>query len=316
MIVVTGGAGFIGSQLVAGLNKAGHDDIVVVDDLKNGYKFFNLVENQIADYFDKDEFREILRQRHSLCNEIQIIFHQGACSVTTEWDGRYMMDNNFTYSKELLHFSMERTIPFIYASSGAVYGVNMHFKEAPENEKPVNVYGYSKLLFDNYVRSLKQKPESQIAGLRYFNVYGPGEQHKAGMASVIYHFNRQILAEGRLKLFEGSHGYQNGEQLRDFIYVDDVVAVNLWMMEHRDVSGIFNVGTGTAKTFNNVAEQVIKWHGQGEKNYIPFPDGLLSSYQSYTQADLSSIRNAGYDGSFTPIEQGVQSYLNQLNVKD
>ena len=188
MIVVTGGAGFIGSQLVAGLNEIGRGDILVVDNLENGRKFVNLVDKNIVDYFDKNEFRAMLRERRPECAEIKAIFHQGACSVTTEWDGRYMLDNNFTYSKELLHFAQERAIPFIYASSGAVYGVSTNFAEQPQNEKPVNVYGYSKLLFDNYVRSIKHALTTQVVGLRYFNVYGPGEAHKAGMASVVYHF--------------------------------------------------------------------------------------------------------------------------------
>ena len=300
MIVVTGGAGFIGSQLVAGLNEIGRGDILVVDNLENGRKFVNLVDKNIVDYFDKNEFRAMLR-------------HQGACSVTTEWDGRYMLDNNFTYSKELLHFAQERAIPFIYASSGAVYGVSTNFAEQPQNEKPVNVYGYSKLLFDNYVRSIKHALTTQVVGLRYFNVYGPGEAHKAGMASVVYHFNKQIRENGLLKLFEGSHGYEDGEQLRDFVFVDDVVAVNIWMLEHSKVSGIYNVGTGKARTFNAVADSVISFHDKGEKQYIPFPDGLLDSYQSYTQADLDNLRNVGYDRSFTQLEHGVRSYLEKLN---
>ncbi len=273
MIVVTGGAGFIGSQLVAGLNRAGYDRIIVVDNLKEGQKFFNLVEKSIIDYYDKYEFRDMVRNRGSLCNDIDIIFHQGACSITTEWDGQYMMDNNFTCSKELLHLSLEKKIPFIYASSAAVYGVNTSFQELKKNESPINIYGYSKLLFDNYVRSLSVI-ETQVVGLRYFNVYGYGESHKGSMASVIMHFNNQLKQDGNLKLFEGSHGYANGEQERDFVYVDDAVDVNIWMMENRQLSGIFNVGTGTARTFNVVADEVVKWHGQGEKNIFLF----LSDY--------------------------------------
>lgn len=315
MIVVTGGAGFIGSQLVSGLNRLGREDVIVVDNLKDGKKYENLVVNNIADYFDKDEFRKMILNRDEYCNQIEMIFHQGACSVTTEWDGQYMMDNNYSYSKDLLHFALDHSIPFIYASSAAVYGVNTKFEEDPENEKPVNVYGYSKLLFDNYVRSLNTKIKSQIVGLRYFNVYGPGEAHKHGMASVAYHLNNQMKESGVIKLFEGSHGYDNGEQKRDFIYVDDVVNVNLWMMNNPDVSGIYNVGTGTSNTFNNVANAVLDWYGKGKIEYIPFPEPLKSSYQSFTEADVTHLRNVGYTKNFTPLKTGIQSYMDIINSK-
>ena len=313
MIVVTGGAGFIGSQLVAGLNKLGREDVIIVDDLTDGKKFENLAVNNIADYFDKTEFRQLIERRDSFCDQIEVVFHQGACSTTTEWNGQYMMDNNYTYSKELLHFCLERELPFIYASSAAVYGVDSKFIEEPEHESPINVYGYSKLLFDNYVRNLSAKINSQIAGLRYFNVFGHGEAHKKNMASVIYHFNNQIQETGELKLFEGSHGYADGEQLRDFISVDDVVDVNLWLMNKPDVSGIFNVGTGQSNSFNNVANAVIDWHKKGNINYISFPDSLKESYQSFTEANLVKLRSAGYDQEFTSLKDGVNSYLNMLN---
>tara|TARA_R110000782_G_scaffold260091_5_gene351247 strand:- start:2678 stop:3625 length:948 start_codon:yes stop_codon:yes gene_type:complete len=313
MIVVTGGAGFIGSQLVAGLNKLGRKDIIVVDDLTNGKKFENLVVNNIADYFDKIEFRKLIEHRDGICDQIEIIFHQGACSTTTEWNGQYMMDNNYTYSKELLHFCLERELPFIYASSAAVYGIDSKFIEEPEYESPINVYGYSKLLFDNHVRNLRSKIKSQIVGLRYFNVFGVGEAHKNNMASVIYHFNNQIKETGALKLFEGSHGYADGEQLRDFISVDDVVDVNLWLMKNPDVSGVFNVGTGQSNSFNDVGNAVIDWHKKGNINYIPFPDSLKGSYQSFTEANLVKLRSAGYEQKFRSLKDGVNSYLNILN---
>ncbi len=231
MIVVTGGAGFIGSQIISGLNKLGRENVLVVDDLSDGKKFENLKVNKIADYIDKTDFRRLIEKRDQLCDKIELIFHQGACSTTTEWDGQYMMDNNYTYSKELLHFAQEKSVPFFYASSAAVYGINTQFSEAPENESPINVYGYSKLLFDNYVRAMLPNIKSQVVGLRYFNVFGPGEAHKKSMASVAYHFNNQLKETGELKLFEGSDGYADGEQLRDFIYVADVVDVNLWLMD-------------------------------------------------------------------------------------
>ncbi|GJM05272.1 MAG: ADP-L-glycero-D-manno-heptose-6-epimerase [marine bacterium B5-7] len=313
MIVVTGGAGFIGSRLVASLNKLGRNDIVVVDDLTDGKKFENLAANNIADYFDKTEFRKLIENRDSVCDQIEVFFHQGACSTTTEWNGQYMMDNNYTYSKELLHFCIERERPFIYASSAAVYGIDSKFIEEPEHESPINVYGYSKLLFDNYVRNLNAKVNSQVVGLRYFNVFGTGEAHKKNMASVIYHFNNQVKETGELKLFEGSHGYADGEQLRDFISVDDVVDVNLWLMSKPDVSGIFNVGTGQPNSFNNVANAVIDWHKKGNINYIPFPGSLKESYQSFTEANLVKLRSVGYEQKFTSLKDGVNSYLNILN---
>jgi len=313
MIVVTGGAGFIGSQLVSGLNKLGREDILVVDDLSDGKKFENLAVNKIADYIDKSDFRRLIDKGGQLCEKIDLIFHQGACSTTTEWDGQYMMDNNYTYSKEALHFCLERSIPFIYASTAAVYGINSIFIEDPENECPVNVYGYSKLLFDNYVRGLNADIKSQVAGLRYFNVFGPGEAHKKGMASVVYHFNNQIKETGELKLFEGSHGYADGEQLRDFVFVDDIVKVNLWLMNKPNVSGIFNVGTGNSNCFNDVANAVINWHGKGKINYIPFPDALKESYQSFTEADLGMLRSVGYEHEFTSLKVGINSYLDVLN---
>jgi len=313
MIVVTGGAGFIGSQLVVGLNKIGIEDILVVDDLTDGKKFENLVANKIADYIDKTDFRYLISERDQLCDEIELVFHQGACSTTTEWDGQYMMDNNYTYSKELLHYCLERSIPFVYASSASVYGVNTKFAEEQNNEHPVNVYGYSKLLFDNYVRKIKADIKSQVVGLRYFNVFGSGEAHKKSMASVIYHFNNQIKETGELKLFEGSDGYADGEQLRDFVFVDDVVNVNLWMMDNPEVSGIFNVGTGKANSFNAVANLVVDWHKKGSIKYIPFPDALKGSYQSFTEANLAKLRSTGCGYEFTSLKEGVDSYLNALN---
>lgn len=317
MIVVTGGAGFIGSQLVKGLNERGREDILVVDDLRRGEKFANLAAARIADYMDKAEFRRYIGARDGFPGyfsaDIKFIFHQGACSTTTERDGQYMLDNNYTYSKELLHFAMQHSIPLVYASSAAVYGASAHFAEAPANECPVNVYAYSKLLFDNYARARAAATGVRLVGLRYFNVYGPGETHKGAMASVMFHFNRQLNATGRLELFEGSHGYASGEQRRDFIFVEDVVKVNLWLMDQPAVSGIFNVGTGRANTFNSIARAVIDWHGKGEIDYIPFPVALKAGYQAYTQADLGALRGAGYTEAFTPPEQGVARYLSSLN---
>ena len=312
MIIVTGGAGFIGSNLVKALNDKGFTDVLVVDDLTDGIKFRNLVDCQVIDYLDKDDFLQMVKQERNFTENIEAIFHQGACSATTEWDGRYMMENNYAYSKALLHYCLKLKIPFIYASSAAVYGIGENFKEAKENEAPVNVYGYSKYLFDEYVRRFVTEPESLVVGLRYFNVYGPREQHKGSMASVAWHLNQQIQETGKVKLFEGSGGYADGDQRRDFIHVDDVVKVNLWMLEN-GTYGIVNVGTGTSRPFNDVAKAIISWHGKGEINYIEFPVHLKGSYQSYTEADIHSLRKMGYEDDFLSVEEGVKQYLDDLN---
>jgi len=317
MIIVTGGAGFIGSNLVKALNDKGLSDVLVVDDLTDGTKFRNLLDCQVIDYLDIDEFLQMVKQEKDFTEKVEAIFHQGACSTTTEWDGRYMMENNYTYSKELLHYCLNLKIPFIYASSAAVYGTGENFKEVKENESPVNVYGYSKYLFDEYVRrtvlnSENKVSESQVVGLRYFNVYGPREQHKGSMASVAWHLNQQIQANGKVKLFEGSGGYANGDQRRDFIHVDDVVKVNLWMLENA-ACGIVNVGTGASRSFNDVAKAIVSWHGKGEVEYIEFPEHLKGSYQSYTEADINSLRQMGYKNDFLSVEDGVKQYLDVLN---
>jgi len=310
MHIVTGGAGFIGSNLVRILVEQTGDDVVVVDDLTDGHKFANIAGLPVADYLDKREFLESLSSRFS--RGVQSVFHQGACSTTTEWDGRYMMQNNYAYSKQLLHHCLAQEIPFIYASSAAVYGSAGQFSEVAANELPLNVYGYSKLQFDRYVRRLPANPNAQVVGLRYFNLYGPGEQHKGPMASVAWHFNRQLLDGGEIRLFEGSGGFADGEQRRDFVYVDDVCAVNLWFLRHPEVSGVFNVGTGHSQSFNDVANAVIAWHGRGRIRYIPFPDQLAGAYQSFTEADLSRLRNAGCDVDFRNVEAGVRAYLDRL----
>lgn len=312
MIIVTGGAGFIGSNLVKALNQKGYSHILVVDDLSNGRKFQNLVDCQISDYFDKDDFIEIFSNSPNYFGKIEGIFHQGACSDTTEWDGRMMMRNNYEYSKKLLGIAQHMQFPFIYASSAAVYGMTNEFRELPEFEKPLNIYGYSKLLFDQYVRRVLPLSKSQIVGLRYFNVYGPREAHKQNMASVAYHHHIQIQDLGYVKLFEGSDGYGAGEQRRDFIYIDDVVNVNLWFLENVSQSGIFNVGTGRSQTFNELSQAVIHWHGKGKIEYIPFPEHLKGCYQSFTQADISSLRRVGYEHEFKNVQQGVKAYLDTI----
>ncbi|MGD9153307.1 MAG: ADP-glyceromanno-heptose 6-epimerase [Gammaproteobacteria bacterium] len=311
MIVVTGGAGFIGSNIVKALNDRGVTDILVVDELTDGRKFKNIVDCEISDYLNKDFFLDMLLE-DGFDKSIEAIFHQGACSDTTEWNGKFMMDNNYDYSKMLLHYCLAKKIPFIYASSAAIYGTEKNFKEEVRYEKPLNIYGYSKFLFDQYVRGILPVAKSQVVGLRYFNVYGPREFHKGKMASVAFHFNQQIQQTGIVKLFEGCDDYADGEQLRDFIYVGDAVAVNLWFLDHSKKSGIFNLGTGRAQTFNDVARAVIDWHGRGKIEYIPFPEELKGYYQSFTQADLTKLRKAGCKIKFKSVEQGVKEYMQNI----
>jgi ADP-L-glycero-D-manno-heptose 6-epimerase len=314
VIIVTGGAGFIGSNLVKALNQIGREDLIVVDDLSDGSKFRNIVDCTIADYLDKDEFRQMIESGNNSFGKLDMVFHQGACSDTTEWNGRKMLDNNYSYSKQLLHYCLQDKTPFIYASSAAVYGVGDEFSEQASSEKPINVYAYSKLLFDNYVRRVMKSVDSQIVGLRYFNVYGPGEAHKGKMASVAYHLNNQLLGNTRVKLFDASDGYAAGEQQRDFIYVDDAVAINLWFMQESQHSGIFNAGTGTPRSFNDVAKAVIDWHGCGEIDYIPFPEKLRGCYQSFTKADLTQLSSVGCKYQCLTLEAGMNDYLAWLNA--
>lgn len=309
MIIVTGGAGFIGSNLILGLNQANYQDVIVVDDLTQGKKFSNLVGCTLQDYWDQDDF---FKKLGTLRTKPQAIFHLGACATTTQWDGKFMMANNYEYSCRVLDFCLEQGVPLIYASSAAVYGNEPKFEVDKNNEKPINVYAYSKFLFDERVRRHLGGSATQIVGMRYFNVYGPNESHKGTMASVAYHFHQQLLETGTVQLFEGTEGYGDGEQLRDFVYVDDAVKVKLWMLAHSEISGIFNVGTGLAQTFNDVAKAVINWHQRGEICYIPFPAHLKGCYQSYTQADISPLRKVGYTAPFKTVQAGVKAYLDQL----
>ncbi|NUF26795.1 ADP-L-glycero-D-manno-heptose 6-epimerase [Gilliamella bombicola] len=306
MIVVTGGAGFIGSNIVKGLNDLGHKDILVVDDLTDGTKFANLADLDIADYMDKDEFIAAIISHEDL--DIDVVFHQGACSSTTEWDGKFMMENNYDYSKDLLHYCLDFNIPFLYASSAATYGGRSdNFIEDRTYEKPLNVYGYSKFLFDQYVRQVLPQANSPVCGFRYFNVYGPRESHKGSMASVAFHLNEQINKGEKPKLFAGSENFK-----RDFIYVGDVVAVNLWFWKNK-ISGIYNCGTGRAESFQAVADAVLNYHKKGEIDYIPFPDHLKGRYQSYTQADLTKFRQTTCSIEFKTVAEGTAEYMKWLN---
>lgn len=324
--VVTGAAGFIGSNLVKALNERGETDIIAVDNLKHADKFRNLTDCDIADYMDKEEFLTRLGEGY-FDGLLAAVLHEGACSDTMETDGRYMMQNNYRYSLELLNYCQEEEIPFLYASSASVYGAGPVFKEDRAHESPLNVYAYSKFLFDQVVRRRWDRRSAQIVGLRYFNVYGPREAHKGRMASVAFHFFNQFRADGYVKLFEGCDGYENGGQLRDFVSVEDVVKVNMHFLDHPDQSGIFNLGTGRAQSFNDVAVAVINTlrAEQGEAalsldeirkrellRYVPFPEQLKGKYQSYTQADMAAVRAVGYDAPFLTVEQGVARYVAHL----
>jgi ADP-L-glycero-D-manno-heptose 6-epimerase len=316
MIVVTGAAGMVGSNIIAGLNSLGIDRILAVDHLKNGKKMSNLADLDIVDYMDRDDFRMKILSGHDF-GPIQAVFHEGACSATTEWDGQYLMRNNFEYSKDLLHWCLSKRIQFLYASSASVYGLGERgFREERQCENPINMYAYSKFQFDQYVRSYKCNFDSQVVGFRYFNVFGPRESHKGTMASTALHFNNQIVSNGVARLFVGTDGYRDGQQLRDFVYVDDCVKVNLWFLDHPINSGIYNLGTGKARSFNDMAKTIIDWHGKGAIEYIPFPEHLRGAYQFYTEADISALRKAGYDANFHSLEEGIKKYMAWLNLKD
>ncbi|HKW84228.1 MAG TPA: ADP-glyceromanno-heptose 6-epimerase [Burkholderiaceae bacterium] len=324
-VVVTGAAGMIGSNLVHGLNKIGIDDVIAVDDLTDGPKYRNLLGASISDYFDKSEF--YTRFSKGEFGRVDAVLHQGACSDTMEHDGRFMLDTNYRCSKDLLDACQSRGTRLLYASSAATYGGSASFREEPEFERPLNVYGYSKLLFDNVVRRMLAGATSQVAGFRYFNVYGPREQHKARMASVAFHHFNQFRETGKVKLFGEYGGYAPGEQSRDFVFVDDVVAVNLWFLQNPDKSGIFNLGTGRAQPFNDVAvatvnaARALKGEAalsqaelvrQGLIEYIDFPQALAGKYQCFTQADLSRLRATGCAHTFADVSSGVKAYVNWL----
>ena len=328
-IVVTGAAGFIGSNIVKGLNAKGIDNIIAVDDLTDGDKFRNLADLKIADYVDKDVFYDLLAE--NAFGKVEAVFHEGACSDTMERDGKFMMDNNYSVSCDLFNTCQQAGTRLIYASSAATYGGSDTFRETPEFELPLNVYGYSKLLFDQRMRrecgENFKRLRRQVVGFRYFNVYGPREQHKGRMVSVAYHQFHQFKAEGKVKLFGEYGGYAAGAQMRDFVFIDDVVAVNLWFLEHPEQSGIFNLGSGRAQPFNDVALSVVNSLRTGPSaldldaavqagliEYIAFPEALRGKYQCYTQADLTALRATGCDHVFADVQTGVTQYMQSLNL--
>jgi ADP-L-glycero-D-manno-heptose 6-epimerase len=313
MIIVTGGAGFIGSNLLAALNAKGVTDVLVVD--RRGDNFRNLRDLKFSDFMLPDEFGRAI-ERKSLPDRIDAIFHQGACADTTNTDGRYMIENNFTFSKLILHFALSSKVPLVYASSASVYGASSAFDPSRENERPLNLYALSKLAFDNHVRSVSAKAGSTVAGLRYFNVYGPRESHKGKMASIVYQLYCQLKANGRARLFEGTDGYADGEQRRDFVFVNDIVRVNLALAAGPARKGVFNVGSGQARTFNDAAKVLIARLGAGAVDYVPFPSSLAGKYQSFTQAELSSLRDAGYTESFSTLENGIAQSVDAWDRED
>jgi ADP-L-glycero-D-manno-heptose 6-epimerase len=329
MYIVTGGAGFIGSNLVHELNLHGITDILVVDNFSDSRKLFNLHGARFVDYMDKKEFRRALEQGVLGIPRVNAIFHQGACSNTLVDDGVYMMDNNFTYSKVVLQYASQQGVPLVYASTAAVYGLSGpgHFTPVLENEKPLNIYGFSKLAFDHHVRNelAQGRLESTVVGLRYFNVYGPREQHKGRMSSVIHHFTKQILENGKVRLFEASGGYGNGEQRRDFVYVRDLARVNMFFAQtglfapaagdtNRTYHGVVNAGSGRARTFNEVAKSLMSVHGRAEIEYMPFPADLNARYQHFTEADLTGLREIGCDLEFTQLEEGIRETFETADV--
>lgn len=315
MIIVTGGAGFIGSNIVKGLNELGREDILVVDDLACGTNFKNLVGLKFYDYMQKDRFMESVSLGEMNDWSIDVVFHEGACSDTMEYDCNFMMQTNYEYSKDLLHYCMRKSIPFLYASSASTYGSGKNgFREGGQCEDALNIYAFSKLAFDRYVRNVMPKAKNQIVGLKYFNVYGPQENHKGKMASMVYQLYHQVKKDGYVKLFKGTDGYNDGTQMRDFVYVKDLIKVNLWFWQEQGPSGIYNCGTGKAHQFNEVASAVIRCMGEGRIEYIDFPEVLRGKYQNYTQADLTNLLAAGYDQGFTPLEDAVAEYCSILDT--
>lgn len=309
MIVVTGAAGFIGSNLIKGLNARGITDILAVDDLTDGRKYRNLAVVRYRDYMDHQDFLKKIAREDAFDEDIDAIFHQGACSDTTEWNGQMMMKNNYDYSKAVLHYCLRKSISFIYASSAAVYGANPVFDDRDPHQLPLNVYGYSKWQFDQYIEPFLKTAHSQIVGLRYFNVYGPHENHKGKMASVAFHLMNQLENTNTVKLFSSYGNYDDGEHKRDFIFVDDVVKMNMWFYHNPKKSGVFNCGTGEARCFNDIAKKLIALKQSGKLEYISFPDALKGAYQCFTQANLTALRAVGYSETFTPLEQGLEKYF-------
>ncbi len=317
-IVVTGGAGFIGSNVVEALNQRGENKIIIVDHLKEGIKWKNLIGLKFLDYLDKDDFLNFIEKGHF--KEISAIIHLGACSDTTVKDLHYLYLNNYKYSQKLTLFALENDITFIYASSAATYGNGALGFSDDENFipklKPLNPYGFSKQLFDLwlYYNGLLNK----VVGLKYFNVFGEREFHKGEMRSVVLKAYEQIKKEGKVRLFKSYHpDYKDGEQLRDFIYVKDAVEVTLFFLENPQIKGIFNVGTGKARSFKDLVLAVFSALNLPPNiEYIDMPESLKKQYQYFTQADITKLRKVGYNKSMWELEEAVKNYVNWLENQD
>ena len=311
MIVVTGGAGFIGGNLVADLVARGRP-VMVVDELRRA-SAEGRVPHGIRDALDKDEFVTRLESADLGLPRCEAIVHLGACTDTAEQDEDYLFRNNVQYSERLLAWALARGVPFLYASSAAVYGHGPRFVETPAPEAPLGGYARSKWLFDQHVWALLGAASSQVVGLRYFNVYGPGEAHKGPMASMALRLHAACRGGGPVRLFGASHGWVAGEQRRDFVHVADAVAVTRWFLEHDDRSGIFNVGTGTSTSFNELARLVLSCCGGGPIEYVTMPPAIHGRYQAYTCADLAALRRAGYEAPFQPLAAKLPEYLRLLD---
>ena len=310
MIIVTGGLGFIGSNIVKELNLNGIEDIIIVDSVSNSRS--NLNQLKFIDLIDKDLFLKKLESK-KFSKNIKAILHQGACTDTTQSDFSYLMKNNYEYSKSLLISSSNEKFRLIYASSASVYGNNQLKKNIFNPEDPLNFYAISKYLFDLFYLVNQKKIHNSVIGLRYFNVYGPGEDHKKRMASPIFQFNKQILKSNTIKVFEGSGGFGNGEQRRDYIYVDDICKIIMKLL-HINKKGIYDLGSGTSSSFNQLAKKIIKYHNKGSIKYIDFPSDLVGKYQHYTKSNNNIIKLIK-NFKFTSLSKGTSKYLKYLNVK-
>lgn len=319
MIIVTGGAGFIGSALIWRLNQSGEDNIIIVDEFGENEKWKNLVSLKFADVFDKDDFGHMAASGFLKTVKIDTIIHLGACSSTTEKDFNYLFKNNFEYTKYLCEQSLENDIRFIYASSAATYGNGGNGYDDNEDKlhllKPLNAYGYSKHLFDLWAR--KSRVLDKIAGLKYFNVYGPNEYHKGEMRSVVNKCFQQVKETGKARLFKSSNpDFKDGGQSRDFLYVKDAVDMTLFFMQNKIVNGIYNIGTGESNTFNDLVTPIFKSLDlKVNIEYFDMPEILKEKYQYYTKADTGKLRSVGYDKKITPIDEAVTDYVsNYLNT--
>lgn len=312
MIVVTGGAGFIGSAFVWKLNEEGIDDIIIVDELGESDKWRNLVKRQYADYLHKDDFLKMILAEKLPFN-VRALIHMGACSATTERDADYLMENNYRYTYRLAAWAMKQNVRFIYASSAATYGNGaLGFSDADDLTKtlqPINMYGYSKQLFDLW--TLRRRAEYKIVGVKFFNVFGPQEYHKEDMTSVIYKAFHQIRERGKVRLFKSHRpDFGDGEQVRDFVYVKDCVNILWWLLKNREVNGIFNLGTGRARTWNDLVAAVFAaMNMQPEVEYIEMPPAIRDQYQYFTEAKMDKLQQVGCPLPSGTLEATVRDYV-------